>query len=139
LDVEREETRDHDGVYLESGENPEHESSFSLEEIATAFGVSLSRVEDAVRGEYGQGADARIDSPMAQHLSEVLLGDQPMDRREAALLKLGAFTPRSDATEGLGQNPPREESDRLSARADIPADRLASGRSSHDTSTTPSK
>ena len=131
-------TRDQDDVYVESGESRSQEV-FTAAEVAKAFGVDLSRVEQAMRGEFDRSADARIDSKMAQHLSDVLLGDLPLDRREAALMELGAFTPRSDATEGLGHNPPREESDRLSARTDMPADTLASERSSHARSTTPSE
>ena len=132
------ESRDRHDVYIESGE-AERQPSFSVNQVAEAFGVGVIRVRRAMRGEFSLGPDARIDSKMAQHLSDVLLGDLPLDRREGALMELGAYTPRRDASEGLGQNPPREESDRLSARVDVPADRLASERSSHAPSTTPSE
>jgi hypothetical protein len=70
-------------------------------------------------------------------LAEVLLPDEPLDRREAALMRLGAFTPRRDADWGLGDAPPGEESDRLAARADTAPAERASPRSSHDPATQP--
>ena len=62
-----------------------------------------------------------------------------MDKREAALMQLGVFTPRRDAVEGIGSEPPGEESDRLSAEADVPPDVLASKDSSYAPSTTDSE
>ena len=82
-----------------------------------------------MEGEFGLGPDDRVDSKMAQHLAEVILGDMPLDRREAALMQLGAFTPRSDAAYGPGSGPPAEESDRQGAGASGPGDQPASIRS----------
>jgi hypothetical protein len=115
-------TRDEDAVYIEAGEGNDGSARFSLGRIAAAFGVSEERVQRAMRGEFGLGPDAQVESTMAQHLAEVLLGDQPLDRREAALLQLGAFTPRSDAAWGPGSGPPAEESDRQGAGASGPVD-----------------
>lgn len=110
---------------------------FSIEAIAEAFDVERPRVERAIAGEFGDDGDATVDSQQAQHLAEVLLGDQPQDQRQAALMALGAFTPRSDADWGLGDALPGEESDLQSARADTPPTELASPRSSHDPATQP--
>ncbi len=63
-------------------------------------------------GEFGS-ADMRVDSKQAQHLAEVLLGDLPQDRQLAALITLGAYTPRPDHVEGLGEKDPADESDKL--------------------------
>jgi hypothetical protein len=43
----------------------------------------------------------------------VLLGDQPQEQQLAALMTLGAYTPRPDHADGLGEKNPAEESDRL--------------------------
>jgi hypothetical protein len=43
----------------------------------------------------------------------VIIGDLPLAEQEAALMKLGAFTPRTDHDWGLGESPPEEESDKL--------------------------
>jgi hypothetical protein len=48
----------------------------------------------------------------------VLLADQPLDAREAALMRLGAYTPRPDHEFGFGEKPPHTESDRLVRRGD---------------------
>src|SRR5690349_9124339 len=71
-------------------------------QVAAAFGVDEARVVRAVAGEFGLADAVTIDSRQAQWLAEVLLGDEPLDRRQAALMDLGAFTPRSDADWGLG-------------------------------------
>jgi hypothetical protein len=63
-------------------------------------------------GEFGSD-DIRVDSKQAQHLAEVLLGDLPQDRQLAALMQLGAYTPRPDHDWGLGEKDPAEESDKL--------------------------
>jgi len=105
-------TRDENAVYIEAGEGEDRSARFSLDQIAAAFAVDAERVRRAMEGEFGLGPDGRVDSKMAQHLAEVMLGDLPLDRREAALMSLGAFTPRSDAAWGPGSGPPAEESDR---------------------------
>ena len=110
-------------------------ATFSADQIATAFDVDPVRVARAMAGEFGLGSSDRIDSRMAHHLSEVILGDLPLDRREAALLNLGAFAPRRDMTEGVGNTPSNEESDRQSAVAGVPADETPSKRSSYDPAT----
>ena len=125
--------RDQDDVYIEAGEDADESATFTIERIASAFEVAPGRIQRAVEGEFAPGMD--IDARMAWHLTEVVLGDLPQDRRVAALMRLGAFTPRSDASEGIGHGPPDEESDRLSVRAGVPADELASRRSSHDSAT----
>lgn len=128
-------TRDSDGLYIEAGETIGAAARFTVDQLACAFEVAPARVIRALEGEFALGSDDRVDSRMAQHLAEVLLGDRPLDRREAALMQLGAFTPRSDAAWGPGSGPPHEESDRQSARAGVPDDKLASKRSSHDPAT----
>jgi hypothetical protein len=110
---------------------------FTATMIATAFGVDEGRVVRAFEGELGLPPETPIDSRQAQQLAEVLLGDHPLDRRQAALMRLGAFTPRSDVEWGLGDARPGEESDLLAARADVPPTELASPRSSHDPATQP--
>lgn len=86
---------------------------FNAAQIANAFGVELERVHNAMRGEFDYDPHAMVNDKQAQHLAEVLLGDQPLDRREAALMTLGAFTQRADRDWGLGDKAPGEESDRL--------------------------
>lgn len=133
----QEPTRDADDLYIEAGESTGTASHFSVAQIAAAFEVAPERIARAMHGEFGLGADGLADSRMAQHLAEVLLGDQPLDQREAALMQLGAYTPRSDAVWGAGSGPPDEESDRQRARAGVNDERLASERSSHDPATQP--
>jgi hypothetical protein len=65
-----------------------------------------------MKGEFG-ATGTPVDSKQAQQLAEVLLGDQPQDLQMAALMTLGAYTPRPDHTDGLGEKAPAEESDRL--------------------------
>lgn len=134
----QEQTRDADGLYVEAGEEQSNRH-FGVDQIAAAFEVAPERIRRAMHGEFGLGSDGLADSRMAQHLAEVLLGDQPLDRREAALMRLGAFTPRSDADWGVGSGAPEEESDRQSARAGTSDERLASERSSYDPATQPAE
>ena len=101
-----------DGEYAPVGEEQLVGENFSLDQIAQAFEVESERVQHALSGEFGSD-DVRIDSRQAQHLAEVLLGDQPQDHQMAALIKLGAYTPRPDHVEGLGEKDPAEESDKL--------------------------
>lgn len=132
-------TRDEDQQYIAAGEARTGPGQFTANEIARAFEVSPERVARALAGEFSLPGDTPVTPKMAQRLAEVLLGDRPLDQREAALLQLGGFTPRSDATEGLGDGPPAEESERQAASAGVPDDQLASRRSSHDPATTDSR
>ena len=100
------------GEYAPAGEERGVGATFSLEDIASAFEVEPDRVRRAMTGEFGS-ADMRVDSKQAQHLAEVLLGDLPQDRQLAALMTLGAYTPRPDHDIGLGEKNPAEESDKL--------------------------
>lgn len=100
------------GEYTPAGEDESPAQVFTVSEVAAAFCVDEERVRRAVAGEFGQ-ADAEIDARRAQHLAEELLVDQPMAEREAALMTLGAFTPRSDHMSGLGEKDPDDESDRM--------------------------
>ena len=101
------------GEYAPAGEAQGEATRFSAEQIASGFEVEIDRVHRAMSGEFGLGTDGRVDSRQAQHLSEVILGDQPLAEQEAALMRLGAFTPRPDHDWGLGETPPGEESDKL--------------------------
>lgn len=104
-----------DGEYAPTGEQGGTNSTFRAEDIASAFGIERDRVKQAISGEFGSG-DTAIDSRQAQHLADALLGDRPQDDRMAALIKLGAYTPRPDHVEGLGEKDPAEESDKLKGR-----------------------
>jgi hypothetical protein len=126
------------GAYIEAGEAEPTRQTVTAELVARAFGVDRQRVVRALEAEFDLGPDARIDERTAHELSELLLTDQPLDKREAAMMRLGVFTPRRDAVEGIGSGPPGEESDRLSAEADVPPDVLASKHSSYAPSTTDS-
>lgn len=106
------------GEYAPAGEAQGVGATFSGREIAAAFGVAGERVERALAGEFGLGAADRVDSRRAQHLAEVILGDQPQAEREAALMRLGAFTPRPDHEWGIGEAAPGEESDRVAGDDD---------------------
>lgn len=96
-----------------AGEN----ATFGAAKVASAFGVEEVRVHRAMQGEFGKAPDGSVDSRQAQQLAEVVLADEPLDQREAKLMKLGAYTPRSEEIWGLGDSPPGEESDRLSKSA----------------------
>jgi hypothetical protein len=106
------------GEYGPAGEMQGVQASFLAEEVAAAFEVEIGRVHAAMRGEFALDAGGQVDSRQAQHLAEVLLADEPLDEREAALMKLGAFTPRPDHEWGAGEADPDEESD--SQRDDQP-------------------
>jgi hypothetical protein len=101
------------GEYAPAGEAQGTAATFDVAQIANAFAVTTDRVRQAFSGEFGLGQDGRVDSRQAQHLVEVLLGDQPQAEREAALMRLGAFTPRPDHGWGIGEAAPGEESDRV--------------------------
>lgn len=96
---------DADGEYTPAGEDQGVHARFSARQVADAFGVELERVQRAFRGEFDLDPAGTVDSRQAQDLAEVILGDQPMDIREAGLMQLGAFTPRRDLDTGLGDLP----------------------------------
>jgi hypothetical protein len=106
------------GDYTPPGEDQGQGETYSASQIATAFEVAEERIVAALAGEFDLGADARVDSRQAQHLAEVVLGDLPLDRRQAALMALGAYTPRADHDTGLGERTGGIESDRLVRNAD---------------------
>jgi hypothetical protein len=106
------ENTEHVGEYAPAGEEDGVDARFSLDQIASAFDVDPARVHRAMTGEFGSD-DIQVDSRQAQHLAEVLLGDLPQDRQLAALITLGAYTPRPDHVEGLGEKDPADESDKL--------------------------
>lgn len=110
-------TTEQSGEYAPAGEEGGVDSTFSREQIAEAFEVDIDRVQRAMRGEFGDD-QRQVDSRQAQHLAEVLLGDQPQEQQIAALMTLGAYTPRPDHEIGLGEKDPDEESDRLQRNAD---------------------
>jgi hypothetical protein len=101
------------GEYAPSGEAQGEVRTFSRDDLAAAFGVTTDRVSAAMQGEFGLAADARVTSVQAQDLAEALLTDEPLDVREAALMTLGAFTPRPDHSWGVGEAAPGEESDKV--------------------------
>ncbi|MDP9357583.1 MAG: hypothetical protein M3R02_20315 [Chloroflexota bacterium] len=118
--------------YVPSGEAQGQGERFSAAQVATAFGVEAERVHRALAGEFSLPPEASVDSRQAQQLAEVLIGDLPLDRQEAALMQLGAFTPRRDQAWSMGETPPGEESDRFAASADVLEDEVASKRGSND-------
>ena len=122
------------GEYAPAGEAQGQGRTFTAGQIAAAFDVAADRVHRAMAGEFNLGTDARVDSQQAQHLAEVILGDEALDARQAALMRLGAFTPRPDQEWGMGETAPGEESDRFAASDDVLEDERASRRSSHDPS-----
>ena len=122
------------GEYAPAGEAQGRGATFGADQVAAAFDVAVDRVHRALAAEFNLGADDRVDSRQAQHLAEVILGDQALDYREAALMQLGAFTPRPDQAWGMGETAPGEESDRFAATTDVLEDESASPRSSHDRS-----
>ncbi len=105
------------GQYVPAGEAQGQNSRFTADQVASAFEVEVHRVHNAFQGEFGLGPDGSVDSRQAQQLAEVIIGDQPLDRQQAALMTLGAYTPRRDEDWGRGQNNTSEESDKLEPRA----------------------
>lgn len=122
------------GEYAPAGEDGGERATFGVAEVAQAFGVEPDRVRRAFAGEFKIGDNARIDSRQAQYLAELLLTESPLDEREAALMTLGAFTPRPDHDWGVGETARGEESDRYAADPRVPEDDLAARNSSHDPS-----
>ncbi len=108
------------GEYAPAGEAQGEEETFTAEQIAAAFSVAIERVHRAMAGEFGLDQADQVDSRRAQHLAEVILGDQPQAEQQAALMQLGAFTARSDHESGVGETPPGEESDRVVGDDDHP-------------------
>ncbi len=102
-----------DGEYTPAGEAQGQDATFTADQVAAAFDVAKDRVLNAIDGEFGMDASGRVDSRQAQHLAEVILGDQPQDKQMAALMQLGAFTPRTDQDYGKGEAAPDDESDKL--------------------------
>ncbi len=105
------------GEYRPAGEDQGTAATFTSDQVAKAFDVAIDRVHAAFKGEFDLPGDARVDSSQAQQLAEVILGDKPLDQREAGLMKLGAYVPRADHDSGLGEKPSGEESDRLKRTA----------------------
>ncbi len=109
-----------DGEYAPAGEAQGQGATFTADQVAGAFAVAKDRVLRAIDGEFGMGPDGRVDSRQAQHLSEVIIGDLPQDRQMAALMQLGAYTPRGDEAYGRGEAAPADESDKLERQGDEP-------------------
>jgi hypothetical protein len=102
------------GEYTPAGEDQGKYRSFTAEQVADAFGVEVQRVHNAFAGEYGLSPDGKVSSVQAQALAEIFLGDLPLDGQQAALMTLGAFTPRSDDVEATATpKAPGEQSDKL--------------------------
>ena len=101
------------GEYAPAGEAQGVGARFTAEQIARGFAVEIERVHRAMAGDLGLGPDDAVDSRQAQHLVEVILGNQPQAEQEAALMRLGAFTPRPDHDWGIGEAAPGEESDKV--------------------------
>ena len=106
------------GEYAPAGEAQGERSTFSTAQVATAFGLDLETVRRAAEVDVGRGSAERLDSRQAQQLAELLLPHLPLAEREAALMRLGAFTPRADHDWGIGEAAPGEESDRVVSAAD---------------------
>lgn len=107
------------GEYTPAGEDQGKYRKFTADEVAAAFDVDVQRVHKAFKGEYNLDTDARVDSVRAQELAEIFLGDLPLDGQQAALMKLGAFTPRPDDTEATATpKAPGEQSDKLRSSQD---------------------
>jgi hypothetical protein len=105
------------GEYAPAGEAQGNATTFAAAQIASAFDVAIDRVHRAMAGEFGLGPEDQIDSRQAQHLAEVILDSLPLADREAALMRLGAFTPRADHVWGVGEAAPGEESDSVGPAA----------------------
>lgn len=107
-----------EGEYTPAGEDQGVNASFTADQVARAFEVDIQRVHNALQGEFGLGSDGKVDSKQAQQLAETILGDKPQDVQQAALMQLGAYTPRTDHISGFGEKADDEESDRLVRNAD---------------------
>jgi hypothetical protein len=107
------------GEYAPAGEAQGEGSNFAADQVAIAFGVDTTAVQRAMASELGLGSTERVDSRQAQQLAELLLQRLPLAEREAALMRLGAFTPRVDHDWGIGEAAPGEESDRVVSAAEL--------------------
>lgn len=107
-----------EGEYTPAGEDQGVNAAFTADQVARAFEVDIQRVHNAFQGEFGLGPDGHVNSKQAQQLAEAILGDKPQDVQQAALMTLGAFTPRTDHDWGFGEKADDEESDRLRRTAD---------------------
>lgn len=101
------------GEYGPSGEQQGVDATFTANQIGAAFGVATERIHNAMAGEFGLEPEDRLDSRQSRHLAEAILVDQPQAEREAALMRLGSYTPRTDHQWGVGEAAPGEESDRV--------------------------
>lgn len=103
------------------GEDQGIHARFSIRQVAEAFNVAPDRVVRAFSGEYSLGEEASVDSRQAQHLAEVILGDRRQEERDAALMQLGAYTPRRDTLEpSVWEKPPgSDDDDTLLARDSV--------------------
>jgi hypothetical protein len=102
------------GEYTPAGEDQGKYRTFTARQVADAFGVAVERVHNAFEGEFGLATDGKVTSHQAQQLAEIFLGDLPLDGQQAALMKLGAYTPRPDDTEATATpKAPGEQSDKL--------------------------
>jgi hypothetical protein len=102
------------GEYTPAGEGQGKYRTFTAQQVADAFDIDVSRVHNAFKGEFDLGPDGKVNSKQAQELAEIFLGDLPLDGQQAALMKLGAFTPRPDDTEATATpKAPGEQSDKL--------------------------
>lgn len=107
------------GEYAPAGEAQGERSRFTAEEVAAAFGVDVTSVRKAMSAELGLAGSDPLDSRQAQQLAELVLPQLPLAEREAALMRLGAFTPRVDHDWGIGEAAPGEESDRVVSAVDL--------------------
>src|SRR5262245_45936096 len=94
------------GEYAPAGEAQGARASFTAAQVAATFDVTEEQVRHAATAAFGPGTAERLDSRQAQRLAEVLLANQPLAEREAALMRLGAFTPRADHDWGIGEAAP---------------------------------
>lgn len=110
-----------DGEYQAAGEDQGQTRTFTARELADAFAIDVDRIHNAMAGEFDLPADGEVSSKQAQQIAELTLTDLPLDKRTAALMKLGAFVPRADEIEGsLDETSPADQSDRLRPSEDVP-------------------
>lgn len=98
------------------GENQGINARFTVDDVARHFDVARERVVRAFAGEFHLDDTDTVNSTQAQHLSEVIIGNRTQEEREAALMKLGAYTPRRDTIEpSVWEKPSGEDDDTLLA------------------------
>jgi hypothetical protein len=104
-----------------AGEDQGINKVFSANDVASAFEVAIDRVHNAFAGEFNLEPEAKVNSRQAQILAEVILGNRPQADQDAALLQLGAYTPRRDTLEtSVSEKRPGELSDRLRPSEEAP-------------------